>query len=222
MSLTEAPNLIARTGWDFQAIRKLLKALDTKFIGPQALRKTAGIWIERTKAGMGSQLLGNSPETFSRDYDQPNHQRAMVDVTNFWRETEKALSATGPGLCVKVSPQMIENAPENAPTPDCVSGSGCLFCEHNRDQHSFDHAWKLTSMRALLIRQLAEDRSPESQAASNPTMVKIDRIAAKLDAFALVGGEHANWVSEAEERIDEGHFHTYYSHKFLVLERRYQ
>jgi hypothetical protein len=207
----------ARTRWPFQCTRKLCASIGQPFIGGQILRASKGVWIERRKAGMGSQVLGNSAETFSRNYDRPSPQRAMVEITRFWNESERAMEAVGPGLCVKTVPTPMSDAPVNAPEPDCVSGAGCLFCDHNRDQHSFEHAWKLASLRALSLRQLVSERTAEARAPDHPLMVRIDRIADKLAAFSAIDAEHQQWVEEAEERVQEDRYHPYYTDKFRVL-----
>lgn len=207
-----------RSTWGFQATRKLCKELDTPYVSPRVLRATAGAWAERRKPGLGRVLLGNSPRTFARHYDRPDHQRALVEVTRFWRDTEAALDSPGPGPCVKADPQLLEDAPANAPKPDCASAGGCLFCEHHRDQHSFEHAWKLASLRSLYLRQLAADRSPDAESADHPLMLKINRIAAKLTAFQSLDAEHATWVVEADARVDEDNYHPYYASPFQVLD----
>ena len=126
--------------------------------------------------------------------------------------------AVGPGGCRQPAPQLRDDAPDNAPKPDCESGAGCLFCNKNQDLRSFDHVWNLASLRDLKLAEFNADRTPLSRKKGNPVALTIERIAAKLDALRGLEGEYAEWVAEANLRVEEGRYHPFYTVAFDLLE----
>lgn len=87
--------------------------------------------------------------------------------------------------------------------PDCLTPSGCLWCKHLRDVDSFEYVWSLVSFRYLKSfesgRLTGKDKAPSDLA--------IDRITEKTNWFRDSSEKRANWVVEAEARVEEGDFH---------------
>lgn len=208
-----------RTNWAFQDARDMVKAIGQPFVHSRQLRKTVGNFVKRRiSRQLAADLLGNTEKIFRESYEEVHHQVAVAELVNFWRDTEAMVAAIGPGGCQLPTPKLRADAPIGAPKPDCESGSGCLFCDKNRDLRSFDHAWNLASLHFLKIAEFNADRTPQSLKENHPVALIIARIAAKLDALRTLGGEFAEWVSEANLRVQEGRYHPFYTETFDLLE----
>jgi hypothetical protein len=210
---------LQRTNWAFQDARNMVKAIGQPFVHSRQLRKTVGNFVKRKiSRQFAAELLGNTEKTFRESYEEVHHQVAVAELVNFWRDTEAMVAAIGPGGCQQPTPKLRADAPVGAPKPDCESGGGCLFCDKNRDLRSFDHAWNLASLHFLKIAEFNADRTPQSLKENHPVALTIDRIAAKLDALKALGGKFAEWVTEANLRVQEGRYHPFYTETFDLLE----
>ena len=210
---------IQRTKWDFSQVRNLMKAIGQPFISAAQLRKTIGNFARRRLSReFAAELLGNTEKTFRKNYEEAHHQVAAAELVNFWSAAESLVLAVGPGGCRQPAPQLRDDAPDNAPKPDCEGGAGCLFCNKNQDLRSFDHVWNLASLRDLKLAEFNADRTPLSRKQGNPVALTIERIAAKLDALRSLEGEYAEWVAEANLRVEEGRYHPFYTVAFDLLE----
>lgn len=158
---------------------------------------------------MEAAVMQHSPETFLASYEEPNHQRTMVQVSNFWAVHDPALAAVGPGLCAGSAPQLIVNTPPTATRPDCMTPAGCLFCEHQRDIDSQDHIWALATYRYLKSIELAAHPQPKSNKdlPKHPAELVIDRLTDKLVLIKASSHQRREWVGEALLRIEEGRYH---------------
>lgn len=209
-----------RTHWSFAETRKLMAALGQSFVPAQQLRKTVGNFVKRRASRQtAAELLGHTLQTFRESYEEVHHQAAVAELVNFWSDTESVGYAVGPGVCTKAAPQARADAAYGAPKPDCESAGGCLFCDKNRDLRSFDHVWNLASLHHLKLLELNADRSYKSHPNQQDSVsLTIHHVRAKLDALIEMGGEYAEWVSEARLRVDEGRYHPFYTATFNILQ----
>lgn len=208
-----------RTNWAFVDVRKLMKSLGQPFVYSLQLRKTAGNFMKRKVSRQAAaELLSNEEKTFRESYEEVHHQTAVAELVSFWRDAEAVVAAVGPGGCKSANPHPRADAPTGSPKPDCEGGAGCLFCDKNRDVRSFDYAWNLASMHHLKLAEFNADRTPLSCTTNHPVARTVERIAAKLDALMALGGECAEWVTEAKLRTEEGRYHAFYTETFNILE----
>ena len=193
----------------FKPIERRCKKLGIHFLGPQILRKTRTNWLlRRTKdPDITAEMAQHARETLICTYETPNHQLAAIEISRFHLISDPALPSPGPGVCAGNQPELLVDAPPDAPRPDCGSPAGCLFCRQQRDVDSEDHAWSLASYRHLKSLELAKYRLPGKKHGLHPARLVIDRVSAKLDALRAISPQWARWVDEALARIAEGVFH---------------
>ena len=216
---TESELTMQRSECSFRNARKLFKSIESPFVTAGQLRKTIANFVKRhSSRQLAAEILGNTQTTFAQSYEEVHHQTAVSELTTFWDDVESFMSAVGPGGCLEAAPERIDDAPPGAPEPDCQGSGGCLFCTKNRDLDSFDHVWNLASLHHLKMAEFNSDRTPESFTASHPGLVQAERAVRKLAAFSELGGERANWVVEANLRVEEGRYHPYYAAKFEILD----
>lgn len=179
----------------FQRIITVCKGAGIKYFPPGQLRKTKANFVARVSGApeMEAAVMQHSIETFLASYEEPNHQRTIFQVSNFWAVNDPSRAAPGPGSCAGNAPQPIVNIPPTATRPDCVTPAGCLFCEHQRDIDSLDHLWSLATYRYLKSFELAAHHQPESKKdlPKHPAELVIERLTAKL-AFIKASRHQAN------------------------------
>lgn len=215
----DGDHTMRRTIWGFYNVRKLMKSIGQPFVHTRQLRKTIANFTRRkVSRQVAAELLSNKEKTFREAYEEVNHQTAVAELVNFWSDTEALMSAVGPGGCQQSAPQSRADAPDDAPKPDCESAGGCLFCDKNRDLRSFDHVWNLASLHHLKLAEFNSDRTPLSRKKHHPVALTIERIAAKLNALMALGGKYAEWVTEANLRVQEARYHPFYAAEFDILE----
>lgn len=215
----DGDHAMLRTNWTFAHARKLMKSIGQPFVHSQQLRKTIANFTKRKLSRqVAADLLSNKEKTFREAYEEVNHQTTVAELVNFWNDTEAFMSAVGPGGCQQSAPQFRADAPDGAPKPDCEGAGGCLFCDKNRDLHSFDHVWNLASLHHFKLAEFNADRTPLSYKKRHPVALTIERIAAKLDALTALGGKLAEWVTEANLRVQEARYHPFYAAEFDILE----
>lgn len=197
----------------FREIEERLRAARVKLVRPQALRQTRINWMLRRTGdpGLTAEMHGHSVEVLHDEYERPHHQRAVAEVTRFWRESDPSIASPGPGACVVVQPVELPNIPVEAPKPDCQAPDGCLFCANQRDLDTLDHVWSLASLRYLKTQELARDVLWMQEPHKHPAHRVIERITQKLDFFAHSNKERAIWVEEAAMRLSEGRYHKRWS-----------
>lgn len=195
----------------FTMVDKVCKRLGVKFVSPRKLRKTRINWMLRRSAdpNLTAEMHAHSAKTLLREYEQPSLQVAMVEISNFHSKNDPFVAAPGPGGCVRSAHEFPSAtlAPSEAPTPDCVSPAGCLFCDHNRDIDSKDHVWSLSSFRHLKSLELSRYRPSARRGTMHPARASIERINTKLKAFEGSSVARRLWVQEAFQRTAEDYHH---------------
>jgi site-specific recombinase XerD len=147
---------------NLKAVRSICKRLDINYVIPRDLRKARINWLARRSGDLDqtAEMAQHSREVLLRNYLAPDPQVAAGEITRFFQQQNQASHmAPGPGACIEPLPSPVSDMPKNAPAPDCVSPSGCMFCSHHRDIDSLDHMWSLTTYRYLKTMVLATTRS---------------------------------------------------------------
>ncbi len=208
---------------NFSATRRHCLALGIRFINTRALRKTRVNWLLRRSRDpdLTADMNGHLKETLARDYEEPHFQSAATEISQFHRATDPSIAPPGPGLCVALNgaPEMVDNAPSEAPAPDCIGADGCLFCRHHRDVMSAEYCWKLVSHRHIKSLELARYRPPaKTPPQRHPAQVVIDRITLKLEAIAAGSAVRAQWASDAVDAVRAERFHPAWDGFIELLE----
>ncbi|MDG9873769.1 site-specific integrase [Pseudomonas juntendi] len=200
-ALAVAPN--------FDRVREKCGIAGISYVGPRELRKTRVNWLLRKSANpsLTAEMAQHSVRTLHKDYERPNHQQALVEITLFNTKKDTALQAPGPGVCAKKNSDKFNLSSHSLVKPDCITSAGCLFCEYQRDLPTFDHIWSLSTFHRYQTLLLAENRQPTTLNTSSHLQKIIERLKLKLDAFNHLGGEFSGWVEEARVRIDEEDYH---------------
>lgn len=201
---TEAPQ--------FTALGKLCADLGIEMVRPRKLRGARINWLLRQSLNphQVAEIAQHTTETLIRVYAEPNPQIAMVEISRFHRQADPAICSPAPGTCATPSPKSVLDAPSNAPEPDCINASGCLFCVNHRDIESEDHVWSLSSLRVLKSLELARYRPAPNRTAviaEHPAMIAVERLSAKLRFFQESSDVRRLWVDEALARIAEENYH---------------
>jgi len=191
------------------AIKKRTAVLGIKFFGARALRKTRVNWLMRRSRdpALTADMHQHTEETLLRQYHQPHHQAAIVEISRFISASDPALAGPGPGACIGAAPTPIQDISHVAPIPDCISPAGCLFCTHQRDIDSEDHTWSLASYRYYKSLELVRHRPHQGSKSPLPAEAVIDRVTTKLKYISASSEVRNLWVSESLARVDEGDFH---------------
>lgn len=193
----------------FLHVKRAASTLGIAFVSPRNLRKTRVNWLAERSGSptLAAELAQHSEATLLAHYHRPNHQTSLVEITRFWQETDPFRMAPTHGDCAESQPTPEVGHDSLAPTPDCGSASGCLFCSNHRDAKSEDYVWSLTSLRSLKAVELSRTRSLTKRAVDQPADRVISRIDEKLRRFVAEGPPLSEWVAEAAERAREGHHH---------------
>ncbi|ANC01148.1 hypothetical protein AB688_03035 [Pseudomonas putida] len=204
----------------FQAIRRICKKLNVRYISPRELRKTRVNWLIRTSkdVSLTSEIAQHTQQTLLQVYDQPHHQCAVSEISKFHAFTEKTYEPPGPGTCINPTPSPQNNSPPLSPAPNCLSAAGCIFCAHHRDLDDADHVWSLASYRHYKSLELTWSRALVMDSSDSPAMLTIERLTEKLNAFKLSSSVRALWVIEALDRIEEGYYHPKWSGFIQLIE----
>ncbi|WP_295004745.1 hypothetical protein [uncultured Dechloromonas sp.] len=195
----------------FSRIRTTCKKLGLSYIAPSVLRKTRINWLLRRSGDpdLTAEMAQHTKETLLTVYEEPSLQRAMGEIMRFWAQSDPALVRTtpvAPGEC-NGTPAPVKNIPNDAPTPDCIRASGCLWCEHHRDIDTQDYVWSLGCFRHLKIIELSKYRAPEIGAEKHPAEHAVNRLSDKLGWFRQSNELRKGWVEETLARIEEGNYH---------------
>lgn len=207
----------------FQAVPSRCKKLGIRFIPPRELRSTRINWLLRKSLdpNLTAEIAQHTKETLINVYQIPHHQRAAIEITRFHQATDPSIAPPGPGFCAQVNSaaKAIDGRPDEAPEPDCISPSGCLFCFFHRDVDTFDYVWSLASLR--YCKRLELDRHTPSQSLdrqSHPAVLVIDRISEKIDFFRESSEERFKWTIESANRIREGRYHPNFDGLIRLME----
>jgi len=204
------------------AVRKYCKTLQIRHIAPAVLRKTRQNWLLRkiNDPEIVAMMGAHSEETLLTIYEQPHHQTALSEISNYHAAYESKLKSPGPGPCVNEEHRPVINpkAPASAPEPDCISPEGCLFCQHHRDVESADYVWQLTSHRELKQREIDRFvRSGRDQNKLHPAQATVTKLSEKLQLFMKRSEKCAEWVNRAEDDMRSGIHHPRWA-GFIELE----
>ncbi|RBA24354.1 site-specific integrase [Herminiimonas fonticola] len=201
-SLAKAP--------EFHHVRQICDSCAIWCVLPRSLRKTRINWLLRriSDPQLVADMAQHDLQTLLQQYAEPNIQLAMVEISKFHAKTASSLMPPSPGLCVTVSPEPLDNMPDGAPAPDCVTGGGCLFCKSHRDVDSSDHVWSLVSFRHLKSIELAKYKPPKTATLPpHPAEMVVQRITQKIKFFESSSEVRGMWVRESLLCIDEGNYH---------------
>lgn len=220
-----------------ERLRKICSDLDLPFIGPRKLRNTRVNWLLRESGSpdLTAEMAQHTKETLFRAYHRPSLQRAISESHNFWteynphsdearfalaNEISKAQAAAGPGNCAG-APKKSFNAPPDAPDPDCLKKSGCIWCDAHRDVDTFEYVWSLATFRHLKLIEIAKAslfiQKTEKPLTARLTLEKIDSRLAWFESSSVTRNE---WATNARELINAGEYHPDYANLIDFLEGR--
>jgi integrase len=193
-------------------LRKACQDSGVPFVSPRSLRNTRVNWLLRMTGDpdLTAEMAQHTKQMLLGVYEQPSLQRAMVEAMRFWptQDPDSAKTqAVAPGDCTG-TPKLTTEIPKDAPKPDCMKASGCLWCENHRDVDSLDYVWALTSFGHLKTIELSKAALPQRDEDMPPAKHAIDRIHEKLRWFERSNDIRRGWVHEAQARVAEGDFHS--------------
>ncbi|WP_223460357.1 site-specific integrase [Pseudomonas sp. A-R-26] len=193
----------------FAAVKKRCERLATPFIGARNLRKLkVNFFLRETKdPDLTAEMAQHTIETLFRNYNKPNHQIALIEITRFYNFHDPSLTPPGPGVCVKAEPIPAIESDALIPIADCLSSSGCLFCLQQRDIESEDYVWSLITFRHLKTIELSRNDTAPLDSKQHPAYLTILRITSKINFFAqhIIHGK--DWIIRSEKKIEEGNYH---------------
>jgi len=213
---------VSRTGLThFVAFRQLFEAHGLAWVTPRELRNTRVNWLLRRSGDpeLTADMAQHTREVLKDQYERPSQQRAMVEVARFWSKhdpiKQKDLKASVISSSCNGDPESVADRPGGIVEPNCVNPSGCLWCKHHRDVDSEDYIWSISSFRHLKTIEASMTLSREEV----PSDVVVDRLSEKLSWFKNSSSRRAGWVSEAQERIEEGDYHPNWAPIIELLEQ---
>ncbi|WP_238814018.1 site-specific integrase [Herbaspirillum rubrisubalbicans] len=222
------------TGW---RLRNICAELDIPFVGPRMLRNTRVNWLlhESGSPEVTAEMAQHTKETLIQVYHKPSLQRAIAESNNFWAEydphadeahfaskkdNQSPQPAVGPGSCVG-EPQKNDDAPSEAPEPDCMKKGGCLWCKSHRDIDIFEYVWSLATFRHLKMIEISKAtlyiQKADKPVAARLTLEKID---SRLKWFEDSNKTRKEWVDEANVLVGAGEYHPDYRDLIDFLEGR--
>lgn len=171
---------------------------------------------ENLTAEQASHTVG----TFKQNYEKPSLHKANIEVTRFWSERDPIKVENLKVSIIKSQcdnkPVVTDDKPPQIVEPNCINPSGCLWCDKHRDIESFDYIWSLVSMRYLK----RIESSLFISDGDNPIEMVINRINSKIEWFNLKNQKYADWITEAEIRVDEElDFHPFWLALIDAMER---
>lgn len=205
-----------------ERVRRLCHQLHTPYIAPRTLRNIRVNWLLRQSADpdLTAEFAQHNKATLLSVYDRPSLQRATMEAARFWSKVDPSQIRTqsvAPGGC-SGAPSELAGKPPEAPRPDCVRPTGCLWCESHRDVDSLDHLWALLSFMHLKTIELSRAPIPLSELDMPPAKLAIDRIQSKLRWYEESSELRREWVQEATTLISEGAYHPDFCVEIDVLE----
>jgi len=203
-------------------VRAFCKKANIPHVSPLALRNTRVNWLLRETADTKTtaEMVQSMEQTVVSVYHRASLQRTAVQVIRFWSRVDPTLrtDAVAPGGCTG-TPKESASIPKNAPKPDCVKGSGCLWCDDHRDVDSFDYVWSLSSFKHIKLLELSRLRPLKSDnEEKTPAGLAIARIDAMLRWFEESTEVRRGWVKESKARIAEGDCHPDWRSEISGLE----
>lgn len=196
--------------FNIENVRRFFAEVGRPFLSPQKLRGTRVNWLIRAVDDdpLVASMAQHDVATLHRSYAKPNHQRAAVEWTEYYRGLEWSLvPAPAPGACETNEPLRAEHFEESTPDPDCRNPAGCLFCVFYRGVDSFDYAWSMLSYRAMKRLELARYQRRNADELANAPLMVIERVVDIMREFQGRSPSHLDWVQEAEARCEEESYH---------------
>ena len=206
----------------FDSVRRRCKMLSIPYVCPRDLRNTRTNWLLRRSRDpdLTAEMSAHTKETLLRVYEEGDLQSASQEIGAYHAKTDPALSQSrSVPVCLKNDdmPRPLPDIPKGAPQPDCVTPEGCLWCEHLRDVLAPNYCWRLASHRYLKSLEVSLFRPPASQPV-HPGYLVIDRLNLKLKAIAERSALCSEWVTEAKNKVREGHYHPRWASVITILE----
>jgi hypothetical protein len=210
----------------FWCIQAGCKVAGVPWTAPSELRCTRVNWMLRRSGDpdLTADIAQHSTKTLLHVYDKPSQQRALPEIARFWVEHDPALKGArplvpaAPGACIG-TPVPVPSKPKDAPDPDCVHRSGCLWCDHHRDVDTQDYVWSLACFRHLKVLEKSGLRPPTAKLdAVDPADHAIKRISDKLEWFRRANATRESWFDEALARVEEGDYHPDWDYLIEPLE----
>ena len=211
----------AKTPLTLNKIKAICKMATIKYICPKELRKTRINWLLRQSRNpdLIADQAQHSKEVLHRYYEQPSLQIAKIEFIQFWNKNDPSLQqnkvafAPAPGVCDGI-PAPIKHISPDAPIPDCIHPSGCLFCNHHRDIDSEDFIWSIASMKCLNANIISKYRPIEKHKTNTSRHIEmvLAVLVAKLKWFESSNEKRKKWVEESLARCSEGDFHPHWSY----------
>lgn len=210
----------------FGLIKTACKQAGVALISPRSLRGTRVNWLLRRSGDpdMTAEMAQHATETLLTVYTVPSQQRAISELTQFWRRNDPTLAGTAPLLAVAPGncdgkPTAAPAKPESAPEPDCTRPSGCLWCQHHRDIDTFDYVWSLACFRHLKTLELSKTLPAKKDSkVIHPAQHAIQRLSEKLTWFQESNDKRREWVEESLARVEEGRYHEAWSYLIEAME----
>lgn len=206
---------------NLKGVRNISMTLNVVFLTPRELRKTRVNWLARNFGDLTqtAEMAQTSKEVLLRNYLVPDPQIATNEIVRFFKnQNSNACTPPGPGICIEPRPALLPDCHEDAPQPDCVSPSGCMFCAHQRDIDSLDHIWSLLSYKHLKLQELMTHRPPVFGGYTPPAEYVLDRVSEKIKAFELSSEKRRLWVETSRDKVREGDYHPAWSGFIELIE----
>ena len=216
------PNLVKSKGFrkrtddDTYKFSRICSRYEIPWVKPSAFRKIGENILMRLASDekTASEYANHAVATFRQSYEFPSLQRSMIEIGRFWSKVDPLIDGK-PTVSLFSSPCngipiQIADATKKLPKPDCITPTGCIGCEHYRDEESFDYVWGLLSFKFLKIIESSSFHVEEQK----PSNIAIDWVNLKTNWFKnSEKSEHQEWVKEAEIRIEEGDYHPSWARK---------
>lgn len=184
----------------YKLIRYHTARAGVPWIPPSVTRNTRANFLDRALGDpdLSAELAQHTRETFKQNYELPSQQRAMSELTHFWKDNPESLIDSG----CDGEPEAIAGKPSDVVKPDCIHASGCLWCSKHRDIQSEDYVWSLSSFKRLKLIEAAQPVQRDI-----PADRVVARISEKLEAFRELNETSRRWVDESQLRVEEGDYH---------------
>ncbi|KZY78287.1 hypothetical protein A3740_01045 [Oleiphilus sp. HI0068] len=204
----------------YKNVKNRVAKSGVEFITPRKLRSTYSNWLKRRSGDEDytADVMNHSVQTFRQDYNKPNQQKAITEVTRFWNENDFLGSKKTSIIASDCNgtPESVKDIPQNLVKPNCVNPSGCLWCKNHRDIDSFDYVWSLCSFRKLKTLEILISRTEDICSALDLT---IERVTQKISWFREKSQTKKLWVDDSEQRMEEGDYHPNFTNIIEILER---
>lgn len=199
----------SRSALKGRTMRRLALKYGIPWVPAKMLRNTRVNWLLRRSGDedLTAEMAQHTREVLRDRYERPSQQRTIIEVIRFWNKhdpiTQGDLVGSVIGSQCGGKPEATEDKPSSTVEPNCVNPAGCLWCKRHRDVETFDYVWSLASMRHLKSIEASLTLSQET----TPADLVLERLSTKLNWFKSFNPQHAQWVIEAEDRVEEGEYH---------------